>query len=226
MDTDKGLNEEEVEKRIKKHGKNKLKESGGVSAWEVFFDQFKDIIVILLLVAAVMAFVIGEFVEGFAVLAVIVLNAAFGFVTEYKAEKSLEALKEMVSPRAKVIREGKTKEVEAENLVPGDVMILEEGDRVGADGRLLEADKLQINESLLTGEAETVSKDSDFETSEDIPLAERKNMVYMGTAVSRGNGKVLVTSTGTDTEMGHISSLLEETTSDETPLEKRLDTMG
>ncbi len=226
VDPENGLNKDEVEKRLKKYGKNKLKEKKGVSAWEVLIDQFKDIIVILLLVAAIIAFLIGDFVEGFAVLGVIVLNAAFGFVTEYKAEKSLEALKEMVSPSAKVIREGKVREIKAENLVPGDIMILEEGDRVGADGRLIEEDKLQINESLLTGEAETVSKNVDLKVDQDIPLAERKNMVYMGTAVSRGNAKVIVTSTGTDTEMGHISNLLEETTSDETPLEKKLDKMG
>ncbi|MGM0436954.1 MAG: cation-translocating P-type ATPase [Bacillota bacterium] len=226
VDKDKGLSNKEANKRLKKYGKNKLKKSKGISAYEVFIDQFKDIIVILLLAASIIAFLIGDYVEGVAVLAVILINAIFGFITEYNAEKSLEALKEMVSLKAKVLRDGKLKEIDAEKVVPGDIMILDEGDRVSADGRLLESDKLNVNESVLTGEAETVSKDYSAKIESYTPLAERENMVYMGTSVTRGNGVVLVTSTGTETEMGQISNLLDKTESDKTPLEDRLDTMG
>ncbi|MBM7556355.1 Ca2+-transporting ATPase [Halanaerobacter jeridensis] len=179
-----------------------------------------------MLVAAIAAFAIGDVIEGAAVLAVIIFNGAFGFITEYKAEKSLAALKEVISPTAKVIRGGKTIEIEATEVVPGDILVIEEGDRVAADGRLLDADKLQINESLLTGESETVAKDHNFTVDEEIALAERENMVYMGTSVTRGNAEVLVTGTGTDTEMGQISDMLQETEQEETPLEERLDTMG
>ena len=226
VDEDEGLKKDEANKKLDKYGKNKLKKSKGISALAVFIDQFRDIIVLLLLAASIMAFLIGDYVEGVAVLAVIIINAVFGFVTEYNAEKSLEALKEMVSLKAKVLRDGKIKEIDAENVVPGDIMIIEEGDRVSADGRLLESDKLSINESVLTGEAETVSKDYSSTIEEDTPLAERENMVYMGTSVTRGNGVVLVTATGTETEMGQISDLLDKTESDKTPLEDRLDTMG
>jgi len=226
IDDNDGLSDKEAKKRLKNHGKNKLKKSKGISPLEVFIDQFKDIIVILLLAASIIAFLIGDYVEGVAVLAVILINAIFGFITEYNAEKSLEALKEMVSLKAKVRRNGKIKEIDAEKVVPGDILIIDEGDRVSADARLIKADKLQLNESVLTGEAETVSKKSSFIAEEDTALAERKNMIYMGTSVTRGNGEALVTATGSETEMGQISNLLDETESDKTPLEERLDTMG
>ena len=226
VDKDNGLSKEEAKKRLKKHGKNKLKKSESISPLEVFLDQFKDIIVLLLLAASIIAFLIGDYVEGVAVLAVILINAIFGFITEYNAEKSLEALKEMVSLKAKVRRDGQIKEIDAEKVVPGDILIIGEGDRVSADARLIKADKLQLNESVLTGEAETVSKNSSFIAEEDTALAERENMVYMGTSVTRGNGEALVTATGSETEMGQISNLLDKTESDKTPLEERLDTMG
>ena len=220
------MSSDEAQQRLKEHGVNKLEEKSEVSIWEVLLEQFKDIIVLILLVAAIAAFAIGDVIEGAAVLAVIIFNGAFGFITEYKAEKSLEALKEVISPTAKVIRGGKTIEIEATEVVPGDILVIEEGDRIAADGRLLDADKLQINESLLTGESETVAKDHNFTADEETALAERENMVYMGTSVTRGNAEVLVTGTGTDTEMGQISDMLQETEQEETPLEERLDTMG
>ncbi len=154
------------------------------------------------------------------------LNTAFGFVTEYKAEQSLEALKNMMTPTAKVRRNGEVKEIKAKNIVPGDILIIEQGDRISADGRLIDSDNLQVNESVLTGESETVSKDEDFLPDEELAVADRKNMVYMGTSVTRGNGEVLVTATGTDSEMGEISSLLEETDSEETPLEVKMNSLG
>ena len=169
---------------------------------------------------------IGDVVEGVAVLGVIVVNAAFGFITEYKAEQSLEALKNIMTPTAKVKRDGEVKEIKAKDIVPGDILIIEQGDRISADGRIIDSDKLQVNESILTGESETVSKAEDFMPDEELPVAERKNMVYMGTSVTKGNGEILVTATGADSEMGEISSLLEETENEESPLEQRMDSLG
>ena len=193
---------------------------------EIFIDQFKNIIVLILLVASVGAFLIGDILEGIAVIVLVIVNAIIGFITEYKAEKSLEELREMVSLQAKVIRSGEIKEVEAEQVVPGDILVIEEGDQVSADARLIEADKLELNESVLTGESETITKDANFRAEEELPLAERKNMIYMGTTVSRGNGLALVTTTGTETEMGQIGSLLGETEEEDTPLEEKLDKLG
>ncbi|GAB6137584.1 cation-translocating P-type ATPase [Halanaerobaculum tunisiense] len=224
-DEEAGLSASQAKKRLEDYGPNQLKEEAGISIGEILIEQFKNIIVILLLVAAGISFVIGDVIEAVAVLAVIILNAIFGFVTEYKAEKSVAALKEMVTTKAKVIRDGSLTEIEADQVVPGDLLVLEEGDRITADGRLVTADNLSIAEAALTGESEAVTKQVE-KLAAETPLAERSNMVFMGTAVTRGNGMAVVTGTGTDTEMGQISNLLQETESEETPLEKRLDQMG
>ncbi|MFP4015477.1 MAG: cation-translocating P-type ATPase [Halanaerobiales bacterium] len=221
-----GLSNEEVKRRQDKYGKNKLKESKGISPWKVFYNQIKDLMVVILFITAVAAFIIGDNIEGLAILGIIIFNSILGFVTEYKAEKSMESLKEILTPTAKVNRSSKVQEIDAGELVPGDIILLEEGDRISADGRLLESSNLSINESVLTGESETVSKDSGFQAEKEISLAERKNMVYMGTMVSRGSATVLVTKTGPDTEMGQIGTLLEDTDKKKTPLEERLDDMG
>ncbi|MFW6279096.1 MAG: cation-translocating P-type ATPase, partial [Bacillota bacterium] len=221
-----GLDFSEVEKRREKYGTNELKETGKISAGEIFIDQFKNIIVILLLAAAGLSLFIGEFLEAGAVLAVIVINALFGFFTEYRAQKSVKALKEMVTTEAKVIREGKMQQIDSTEIVPGDILVVEEGDRITADGRLLEVDNLAVDEAALTGESEAVNKSREILTDEKIPLAERKNMVFMGTAVTRGNGVAVVTGTAADTEMGRVSDMLEETEDESTPLEEKLDQLG
>lgn len=225
-DSEKGLSEEEIDIRLKKYGKNKLKKAAGVSIWEVLYDQIKDVMVILLFFTSLFAFIIGDLVEALAIIAIIIFNTILGFATEYNAEKSMESLKKILTPSARVIRGGNIREINAENLVPGDIILLKEGVRISADGRLLESNNLSVNESVLTGESETVNKSDDFQAGRELPLAERKNMVYMGTIVSRGSGKVLVTATGSDTEMGQIGNLLEETENEDTPLEERLDQMG
>ncbi|MFW6306025.1 MAG: cation-translocating P-type ATPase [Bacillota bacterium] len=228
LDSDKstGLEEKKISKRLEKYGKNKLRESKGVSGWEVLYNQFKDLMIILLFVTVIAAFLIGDIIEGIAVLGIIIFNTLLGFVTEYRAEKSMESLKGILTPTSKVIRSGDIKEISAEELVPGDILLLEEGDKISADGRLLESSNLSVNESVLTGESETVSKDAEFQAAKELPLAERNNMVFMGTNIVRGSGTVLVTATGPDTEMGKIGTLIEETEDDDTPLEKRLDRMG
>ncbi|MCF8008385.1 MAG: HAD-IC family P-type ATPase, partial [Halanaerobiales bacterium] len=226
VDQDSGLNQNEAEQRLKEFGLNSLKQKSQISAWKIFIDQLKNIIVILLIVASIISFFIGDTVEGIAILTVILLNAIFGFITEYRAEKSVEELKKMVSTKAKVLRDNNIKEIDSKDVVPGDIMIIEEGDRITADGRLIEADNLAVDESTLTGESDPVSKDTDKLKKEELSLADTTNMVYMGTAVTRGNGIVIVTGTGNKTEMGEISDLLSETEDKKTPLEEKLDQMG
>src|SRR6056297_260849 len=168
----------------------------------------------------------GDTIESIAILAVIIINALFGFFTEYRAEKSVEELKKMVTTQAKVLRNGEVIKINSDNVVPGDILIIEEGDRITADGRLIEADNLAVDESALTGESEPVNKKTETIEKEEVPLAETNNMVYMGTAVTRGNGVAVITATGAKTEMGKISDLLSKTIDEKTPLEEKLDQLG
>ena len=226
VDKDKGLSQKEAEKRYQKYGPNSLKQSSQISPLQILIDQFKNILVILLLIASGFSFFIGDTVEAIAIGAVIIINALFGFVTEYRAEKSVEELKKMITTDTKVLRDGEVQNIKSKDVVVGDIVVIEEGDRITADGRLIEADNLACDESALTGESEPVSKQTDPITKEDVPLAETKNMVYMGTAVTRGNGLLVVTGTGQNTEMGQISDLLNETIDEKTPLEEKLDQLG
>ncbi|MFP4457223.1 MAG: cation-translocating P-type ATPase [Clostridia bacterium] len=226
-DTSNGLSDKEAEERLKKHGKNEITVQKRISALEIFISQFKDIIMLLLFTAAAISFFMGDTVEAIAILVVVLLTAGFGFITEYNAEKSVEELQKMITPQAKVLRHGEVIKIEAENIVPGDVLVVEEGDRVTADGRLYEAENLYINEAMLTGESEPVSKNKkQINDDGKVVVADRINMVYTGTTVTRGNGKAIVTATGKDTEMGNISQMLQETNQEETPLEKQLDKTG
>ncbi|MFO7815211.1 MAG: cation-transporting P-type ATPase [Halanaerobiales bacterium] len=220
-----GLSQSKADQRLKESGPNTLKKGSQISPWAILLSQFKNIIVILLIIASSISFFIGDTIEGIAILAVIIINALFGFITEYRAEKSVEELKKMVTTEAKVLRGGKIKEINSENVVPGDILIIEEGDRVTADGRLLEADNLSLDESALTGESKPVNKHTE-KIEDDVPLAETKNMIYMGTAVTRGNGIAVVTETGEKTQMGEISELLSKTVDEKTPLEEKLDQLG
>ena len=225
-DLENGLSSEEAEKRLETYGTNTIKRESTISPIKVFIRQFKDIIILLLLAASVLSFAIGDVVEGIAVIVVIFITTVFGFITEYKAEKSVEALQNMITPSAKVMRDGELKEIEAANIVPGDIVVIEEGDRVTADGRLFDADNLNADESILTGESEPVKKNKALIKEDNVALAERKNMMHMGTTITRGNGAFIVTGTGENTEMGHISHLLQETADETTPLEKQLASTG
>ena len=225
VDSETGLASDEVNRRREKYGHNRLRESQRRSAWEILVEQFKSLIVGLLIVAAVLSFVFGEFVEGLAVVAVIVINALIGFITELRAVRSMEALQELGQVQATVYRDGGVHEIQAEELVPGDLVELDSGDVVTADLRLIEANKLQTDESALTGESTPVGKHLEV-LGEDTPLAERENMAFKGTAVTRGSGRGVVVSTGMQTELGQISSLVEEAEQEVTPLEKRLDQLG
>jgi len=222
-----GLSLQEAGKRLEKYGKNRIERKSKISPWEIFLRQFKNIIILLLIVASLVSFFVGDIVEAIAVIFVILLTTLFGFIMEYRAEKTIEALQKTITPTAKVIRAGTMSQIDAADLVPGDVIVLEEGDSISADGRLIEADNLAVDEAMLTGESKPVSKHIDaIKPGAKIAISDKKNLVFMGTAVTRGNGKALVTATGDTTQMGHISTLLQETEDKPTPLELHLKKTG
>jgi P-type Ca2+ transporter type 2C len=223
-----GLSAAEAEKRLQQYGTNTIESKPPRPAWAIFFDQFKSLIVVLLIAASALAFLLGETLEGFAILVVIVINAIIGFLTELRAQKAITALQEQTNPTAHVIRDSKEQKIQAAKLVPGDVVILAEGERVPADGRICEDVQLQIQEASLTGESLPVNKTSDLLNAEngDVPLGDRKNMAYMGTVVTDGRGRMLVTATGMDTEVGNIGTMIDEAETQETPLERRLEKLG
>lgn len=225
VSSDKGLNTEEARKRRALYGRNRLQETKSRSIWMVFIGQFRNLIVGLLVVAAALSFLFHEWMEGSAIIVVIGINAAIGFITELRAVRSMEALRRLGSVSTKVRRNRMVQEILAEELVPGDMVILEGGDIVTADLRLSTASRLQADESMLTGEALPVGKDVE-RIDEEIPLAERFNMLFKGTAVTRGTGEGIVVATGMRTELGQITSLVEEAEEEVTPLEKRLDLLG
>jgi len=222
---EKGLSENEVSERRKKFGKNALREARKKSIWQILLNQFKNLIIILLAVAAVLSFAFSENVEGFAIVAVILINGAIGFFTEIKAIRSMESLRKLGSVDAVVRRDGESQKIPAEEIVPGDIVVLEGGDIITADIRLIEASKLQADESALTGESVPVSKNREA-ANEEAHIAERTGMLFKGTAVTRGSGEGVVVATGMNTELGQISSLVEKAEDETTPLEKRLDSLG
>ncbi len=216
-----------AKKRLEKYGENRLEDKGGISIWEIFFRQFKSIVMLLLTTAAIASFFIGEMVEGIAVLVVIVITAILGLIMEYRAGKSIEALQKRVHEEAKVIRGGEIFNIPTTELVPGDLVTIEEGDQISADGRIVEAEELDIDESMLTGESEPVKKNAELpDSEEEVHISDRKNMVFMGSAVLRGKGKFIITATGNDAEIGKISKMLQKTEDEVTPLEKRLEQTG
>jgi Ca2+-transporting ATPase len=210
-----------VQRRSERYGQNWLREAKKTPAWRIALEQFKSLVVVLLAVAAMVSLTFGETIEAVAIAAVILINAAIGFVTELQAVRSMEALRELGSVSTRVRREGQVQEVRAEKLVPGDIVLVSGGDIVTADLRLTQASKLQADESALTGESVPVSKAIEA-LAPDALLAKRGNMLFKGTAVTRGSGEGVVVATGMDTELGRISSLVEEAEEEATPLEERL----
>jgi Ca2+-transporting ATPase len=220
-----GLSADEVARRREEHGRNLLRHLSRRSIIIMLVDQFRSLLVALLTAACVVAVVFGEWVEAGAIVAVLLINALLGFVTELQAERSMEALRAMGTTRSTVRRNGQVERIPAEDLVPGDVVLLEGGDVVTADLRLVEASRLQANESALTGESEPVGKRID-PVARDAPLADRKSMLFKGTVVTRGSGEALVVATGMQSELGKISQLVQEAKEEITPLEKRLNRLG
>lgn len=221
----KGLSSPDVVQARQKYGINKLREFKTVSWWVVLATQFKSLIVLLLLAATVVSFAVGDYVEGIAVIVVILVNAGIGFGTELKAVRSMEALQKMGGVTANVRRDNTIQSVPAQDLVPGDILLLEGGDRITADARLLQTSKLQADESVLTGESLPISK-MDNVLEETTSLPERKNMVFKGTSITRGSAEAIVVATGMSTELGQITSLVQEAKQEETPLEERLNRLA
>ena len=218
-----GLSAEEVARRTEKYGPNKLSEGKKKSVLQVFLEQFKDLMVLILIIAAVISGISGNAESTIVIFAVLILNAILGTVQYLKAEKSLESLKAMSSPSAKVIRGGERMEIPSPQVVPGDIVMLEAGDMVVADGRILENFSLKVNESSLTGESEGVDKTDEPIEGEKVALGDQKNMVFSGSLVTYGRAAVVVTATGMDTELGKIAALMNQTQQRKTPLQESLD---
>lgn len=227
-----GITEEEAKRRIKVYGENLIEIERKVSPFKIFLNQFKSFLVVILIIAAFISYAIG-FIPGeeasladtILISTILITNAIFGFFQDYKAEKTLEALKKMAAPKAKVLRNGKVREVKANEVVPGDVLILEEGDIVPADARIIESNDLEIDESILTGESFPIRKKAGI-LKEDVPLAERSNMVYMHTNVVRGDCKALVVATSLNTEIGKISMQMQRMEKRPAPFKSEIDTLG
>ena len=221
VDPEKGLSAREAEKRLEEYGKNRLKETKPKAIWLIFLEQFLDPVIYILGGATILAFVFNEILEGFAVLVVILITAGIGFFMEWQAIRSVEALKKLVQAQTRVMRDGKEQHLNLSLLVPGDIILLAAGDVVPADARVLETKSMAVKEAVLTGESNQVEKNIEA-LPEKTPLAERKNMLFKATIISRGRGKAVVTATGEKTVLGEIHSLTSEAQKETTPLEKRL----
>ncbi|WP_035340727.1 calcium-translocating P-type ATPase, SERCA-type [Halalkalibacter hemicellulosilyticus] len=221
-----GLSEAEAEKRLKAIGPNTLKQEKKTSSLSVFTNQFKDFMVIVLLVATIISALLGEFIDAITILIIVLLNGILGFVQERKAEKSLDALKELSAPQMYVKRDGVWKLIPSRLVVPGDIVKLASGDRVGADIRIIEASGLKIEESSLTGESVPVDKKAQLINEQDVEIAEMTNMAFMGTLITQGSAVGVVVATGMKTEMGKIAHLLQSTETLMTPLQLKLEQLG
>ncbi|MDZ4878773.1 MAG: Calcium-transporting ATPase [Chroococcidiopsis cubana SAG 39.79] len=226
-----GLSSSQVKQRLEEYGANELQESGGRSPLAILIDQFKNIMLLMLIAVAIVSAVLdirnNDFPkDAIAISLIVVLNGILGYVQESRAEKALAALKKLSAPLVRVMRDGKLTEVAAKELVPGDIMLIEAGVQLAADGRIIEESNLQIRESALTGESHAVEKQADIQVAEETSLGDRVNLVYQGTEVTQGRAKVIVTGTGMQTELGKIAALLQGVESEPTPLQQRMSQLG
>ncbi|MEO1402563.1 MAG: cation-translocating P-type ATPase [Cyanobacteria bacterium J06635_1] len=226
-----GLSAPQVTQRQAEYGPNELKKVGGRSRWRILFDQFTNIMLLMLIAVAIISAVLDFRAsavpkDAIAIFAIVILNAVLGYLQESRAEKALEALKALSSPDVTVVRDGKPQEIPALALVPGDVVLLEAGDQIAADGRLIEAAQLQVRESALTGEATAVSKKAQQTLAPKTELADRGNLTFQGTEVVNGRGQMMVTATGMQTELGNIAGLLQSVKTEATPLQQRMGQLG
>ena len=225
--TENGLSTEEAERRLKEYGPNELVEKKKVSPLQIFLGQFKDIFVIMLLFAMAVSLIIaitrdaGEFVDAATIGAIIFLNAIVGFVQEYRSEKAMEAMKQLTAPKARVLRDGKEQLIPSKEVVPGDVVLLEAGDRIPADARLIEVVDMKTDEAILTGESTAVDK-KDVVLDEKTAVADRKNSLFMATHLTYGRGKAVITSTGMKTQFGKVAEMVQSVEQTETPLKQKL----
>ncbi|MFB6245505.1 MAG: cation-translocating P-type ATPase [Candidatus Nanohaloarchaea archaeon] len=229
---DSGLSEDEARRRLESNGKNVIEDKSSVSPARILLDQFTDFLIYLLILAMLISLGVGllpghepEYVDAGLIFFILMANGIFGFIQDYKAEKSIKALKDLSTPKATVKRDGERQEVDSRDIVPGDIVLLEQGDAVPADARVIESRNLETDESSLTGESTSVSK-SPEPVEEDTPLAERSSMVYMNTTVVKGRGKALVTDTGMDTEVGEIAEEINEADDSKTPFQREVDEIG
>jgi Ca2+-transporting ATPase len=226
VDPEQGLTEAEARRRLERYGPNALIERAAKSPWTILLRQFAEVMVVILIIAAVVSLVLGEYIDAIVILAIVVLNALLGFSQEYRAEQAMAALKQLAVPTVRVRRDGHVLEIPSTDLVPGDVVLLEAGNLVPADGRLMESVNLKAQEAALTGESEPVEKRVAIPKGEDLTLGDRRNMVHMGTTVTYGRGAVMLTETGMDTELGKIADLIQEVDQEQTPLQRRLGALG
>ncbi|MEH7106826.1 calcium-translocating P-type ATPase, SERCA-type [Bacillus sp. JJ1764] len=221
-----GLLQEEVKQRVKKYGYNELDEGEKQSALLLFFSQFKDFMVLVLLAATLISGLLGEYIDAIAIIAIVLINGILGFYQERRAEKSLQALKELSAPQVNVLREGKWLKVPSKEIVVGDILKFTSGDRIGADVRIIDSKSLEIEESALTGESVPVSKHIEKLTNPNPGIGDMENIAFMGTMITRGTGMGVVIATGMKTAMGQIADLLQNAESQETPLQRRLEQLG
>ena len=221
-----GLSPAEAGHRLEQYGPNELQEKAGRSRLEILWEQFANILTVLLVIAALVSAFLGDWIEAVAILIIVILNGVLGYTQEFRAEQSMAALKKMSVPTVRVRRGGQLSEISAVTLVPGDIVVLETGNIVPADGRVIASANLRVEEAALTGESEPVDKDPALIFESDRALGDRRNMVYSGTLVNYGRGEFAVTSTGMDTELGHIANLIQGVEADVTPLQQRLDRLG
>lgn len=228
LDTDinTGLSHAKVESRLKEYGHNQLEEKERISPLLIFLGQFNNFIVWILIAAAITSGVMKEWIDALAIIAIVIINAIIGFIQEYRAERSLEALQKMSAPFSKVIRNGEVSVIPSRDIVPGDIVLLEAGDYVPADGRICSSFSLSTQEASLTGESTPIDKTTEPLNNPSLPTADRKNMVFMGTSVTGGKGTCVIVSTGMQTELGKIAGLIQEAGKEETPLQRRLEAFG
>jgi P-type Ca2+ transporter type 2C len=228
LDTDfsSGLSPEAVKKRIAQHGLNELQEGEKQSALLLFFSQFKDFMVLVLLAATLLSGLLGEYIDAIAIIAIVIINGFLGFFQERRAESSLQALKELSAPQVSVLREGQWVKIPSKEIVPGDIIKFSSGDRIGADVRIIESRSLEVEESALTGESVPVSKHIDRLKTVNPGIGDMENIAFMGTMITRGSGVGVVIGTGMKTAMGQIADLLQNAETQETPLQRRLEQLG
>lgn len=221
-----GLSEKEAKRKFEKYGPNTLAEKKRISALKILLEQFSDFMVLILIACTLISAFMGEITEAITIVAIVIINSVLGFIQEYRTEKTMEALKGLAAPVARVIRDGRLVEIQAEMIVPGEMIVLEAGDRVPADALLVDANGLLVDESLLTGESVPVEKTLESGSKKAENIGDKLNHVFMGTIVTSGRGKAIASATGMLTEMGKIADMIQNIEDEETPLQKRLDHLG
>lgn len=222
---DNGLNSREAKERLVTYGPNEIKKEKGKSPWKIFLGQFTNILMVILFIAIGLSFAVGESTDAIIILAIVIASAVLGFTQEYRSEKAVEALRKITAPTATVVRDGVEVRIPAIELVPGDIILLYTGDRIPADARLIEEFTMKTDEASLTGESAPVDKSIEA-LPEQTQLNDCKNMVFSGTVVVYGRGQAIVTNTGMTTEFGKIAQMVQSSSQEKTPLEKRINSLG